>query len=153
MSGFDPNDDDVAWLMSERGIDQARELGAPMVSASPKYRVTNDLHEMRRRHREQFDPLGLDDEPDRRPFVLRGHSRDGVIVMAADGPLLKAFLDCATEIVQFVERNAEAIAKAIAAAGDEFDKLNRRQRTRHGHASVCPRHGPTRGGLCRRCAR
>lgn len=27
------------------------------------------------------------------------------------------------------------------------------QRLRHGHAAVCPRHGPTKGGLCRRCRR
>lgn len=25
--------------------------------------------------------------------------------------------------------------------------------TRHGNASLCPRHGPTKGGLCRRCQR
>lgn len=24
---------------------------------------------------------------------------------------------------------------------------------RHGHASTCPRHGPTKGGLCRPCVR
>lgn len=27
------------------------------------------------------------------------------------------------------------------------------ERLRHGSASVCPRHGPTKGGLCRRCQR
>jgi predicted DNA-binding protein YlxM (UPF0122 family) len=32
----------------------------------------------------------------------------------------------------------------------EVEPLERR---RHGHASMCPRHGPTTGGLCRRCAR
>jgi hypothetical protein len=26
-------------------------------------------------------------------------------------------------------------------------------RRRHGHAAVCPRHGPTKGGLCRKCQR
>lgn len=33
---------------------------------------------------------------------------------------------------------------------DTADDLARR---RHGHAAVCPRHGPTKGGLCRRCQR
>lgn len=27
------------------------------------------------------------------------------------------------------------------------------ERRRHGSASVCPRHGPTKAGLCHRCAR
>lgn len=27
------------------------------------------------------------------------------------------------------------------------------QKLRHGHAAICPRHGPVSGGLCRRCQR
>lgn len=34
--------------------------------------------------------------------------------------------------------------------GPDPAALNRK---RHGAASVCPRHGPTRGGLCRKCRR
>lgn len=34
-----------------------------------------------------------------------------------------------------------------------LDKLAPVAANKHGHASTCPRHGPTKGGLCRRCAR
>lgn len=49
-------------------------------------------------------------------------------------------------------------AQLVSDLGDILNEVEQKmpaqvERKRHGAASVCPRHGVTKGGLCRRCAR
>jgi hypothetical protein len=92
---------------------------------------------------------------------------DEAIVLPPDvAALLQSFAEALAPVVaQFeaaIRSFAEVIGPAIAAdlgLLPELPHLNLPEmkstlpleRLRHGTASVCPRHGPTRGGLCRRC--
>lgn len=72
-------------------------------------------------------------------------------------PVAEAFVKLGQSITVTLENiDVAAIALALDVPADmltgkpDEDKLARR---RHGHAAVCPRHGPTKGGLCRKCQR
>lgn len=61
---------------------------------------------------------------------------------------LKRFID---ELGAVLDRFNEAMQQI----GDAFSKLLEQieaPTNRHGHAAVCPRHGPTKGGTCTACA-
>jgi hypothetical protein len=44
------------------------------------------------------------------------------------------------------------VPNRVAFGVETEEEETRLERRRHGAASECPRHGPTRGGLCRKCA-
>jgi hypothetical protein len=64
---------------------------------------------------------------------------------------LQAALDQAIAAIEAVVTAVVVgpIADVIATL-DDTPALNRK---RHGRAAICPRHGPTTGGLCKRCVR
>lgn len=161
----------------ESGSSLARDQGLE-VDAEPRVpvrRATDDVAEMRRRTREHEDPLGVDDPPEESDeeelvvglatggtFTISGTLGatqswvagqalvDAVALLAAR---LKSGAEVAADVMAaFNVLSAEDRARIVAAI-TEADEQARGEQRRHGHASVCPRHGPTRGGLCRRCNR
>lgn len=71
-------------------------------------------------------------------------------------PLLKASQAMAKLTFTLSDMDVEAVAQAFDVPVDMLQGKPdeaRLARRRHGHAAVCPRHGPTKGGLCRRCQR
>lgn len=69
-------------------------------------------------------------------------------VVAFDNALARVSAAFAAAGAGTLEAILEA-AEAMTAEPAEPDLARRR----HGHAAVCPKHGPTVGGLCRRCRR
>jgi hypothetical protein len=94
------------------------------------------------------------------------------VLSAPDGAALEALFepgawdaliawlrDVAADAVDLIRRAIEALrdfaAEALLGLAKVFDELTGgdQEVTRHGHAAMCPRHGPTKGGLCRKCVR
>ena len=92
------------------------------------------------------------------------------IIGASTDQLRAALHTVAEQIVEATKRMQPAfqavleLANSVATASplEELPELkpvplvklppnDRLEQLRHGHAAVCPRHGPTRGGTCRRC--
>lgn len=85
--------------------------------------------------------------------VVVGSPRiDGTALLNAIEEYRVAFEAAMGQVAEVISTFGESLSRVVAdiEAAQRPDKVNR---TRHGHAAICPRHGPTTGGLCRRCAR
>jgi hypothetical protein len=80
-------------------------------------------------------------------------------IAAAVYQLADFYVKTAAEIFESIHRTITAALRPTfewlrdLAAELNLADVEPLEQRRHGHASMCPRHGPTTGGLCRRCAR
>ena len=151
---FEPSDDDLRAERedagTERALAQTRRLrsGVERATGIVSSRAQAHAHAPR-------DPTAILDDPEPLDggFVGSDFERE----LRADKPIV--WIDVSAALGQFAAANQisvvfsdemlQALREPGATVGLESD-LNRR---RHGSASVCPRHGETRGGLCRKCSR
>ncbi len=86
------------------------------------------------------------------------------VAMSVDwSPLIDAFKLAVQAVTQVVDEIVKTIEQAVAATAasalaldellEQLRGLSEPDRRHHRMSSVCPRHGPTVGGLCRPCAR
>lgn len=112
----------------------------------------------------------LDDEPDPRPpqtdmdswFRPSFHMAPAELVtFRFDASAMQAAFERAAEVLAHVHVRfdlGDTLTLTLPASGtmkqeadlEPDDVVNRR---RHGNAATCPRHGETKGGLCRKCRR
>lgn len=107
--------------------------------------------------------LGLPDLPAVTYTPWTTYSGLGIpVTISVDAGQLQAVLKSLAEqlstalrpITEHVTATFAALTEKIDWAGVlDADERRRVEQRRHGVAAVCPRHGPTRGGTCMRCAR
>jgi hypothetical protein len=61
------------------------------------------------------------------------------------------FMSGLQDVVERLGAVDPAFWTALEDVAEEPERLDDPDRRRHGHAAICPRHGETRGGTCRRC--
>ena len=153
-------DDEARALADQRARRQTAALGTLP-------RVSFDTNGMRRRQQlaaRAADPTSiLDDAPGESWAEWADSCFDVAFTVTTGWVPASGYVD-----LQIAWRRAISTFTAVAAdvrnlatvldAGQE-EQAARRERAewlnvrRHGAAAVCPRHGPTRGGLCRGCSR
>lgn len=150
MSGFDHHNPEIEQMMWER----ARAQGDTLVAENPAVA----------RHHERRE----------------AQMRDWAQLMAVE---MQALTDAFNKVMQTAgsafDKFAEAMkhnnlqglksdhawfdepvwAQPVGPVGIDEPRLRRQRhaalgdRLKHGASAVCPKHGPTKGGLCRRCSR
>lgn len=78
------------------------------------------------------------------------------IDIAALRTAIQSFVDGFEAAMAHVVETINSYGASLADLARKLEALNEpttENHRHHGAASVCPRHGPTKGGLCRRCAR
>lgn len=170
--GFNHLDPEIVALMDRKAEAQTRAL----IEADERLQQypNMDVARMRAVAREH-DPtsiLGDDDLPRRLwhpewavPPPGYGHSVTVTVRTepATDELLLEFCRDLAASFAAPFEAMVKAINEILTTSSQsigvfvqtvhEAAKAVQAPKTRHGHAAVCPRHGPTKGGLCRKCQR
>lgn len=177
---FDPNDPEIVALMQRKATAQTRTLieNDERLQRDPNFDPYRMLEVSRAK-----DPTSiLDDEDDYARIRPAFPQRTMTIPLAAidpaafrtlfgfpdpptDPPVPGSLAAALAEFSAAMEKLAEQIRSVLVDVGHHFSDLQARivklgvldddetARLRHGHASTCPRHGPTKGGLCRRCSR
>jgi hypothetical protein len=157
---------------SDEEMDRARDLthyAGPPPAADPIVELLGHPADVTTEEAEaRWEPRVLSSWPPRSPgpsYHSRGHTPAAPSRDEIDRALREAASLTARTLVANFEKSMAAV-KAMAAAIDleemrvkvaamaeddpPPDVLNSK---RHGAAAVCPRHGMTKGGLCRRCQR
>jgi hypothetical protein len=157
MTGFDHREYDV--LMDHRGLEQAREIGAhawfefPGLATTVMARMAADPTSILDDEEAIADEIDRAAEPawDEAPAAQTALDD----VAAALVPVVRSWSLVLKDIDQ-EQINAIVGIGGWATSGlsvDDPPKPKIAGPHRHGHAAVCPRHGPTKGGLCRKCQR